>query len=204
MVRRLQIAPDHVVVEVASWDGYLSRAIARTGATIHAFETNPFLANAFRARVANLDALPIRDGAADRVALMVGLHHRERGIRTRILREARRVLRAGGFVVVAEVGSDATTARFLNGSLGRLANHRGDFYARGELADDLAAAGLVDTAEETVPCEWRFTSRLQAISYVRGMFAIEASDDEISAAITEVFGHMLVWPWPLQFATGHV
>lgn len=182
MVRRL---PPGLVVELASWDGALADAIVDRVVCV---ERDPRYAAELRKRhrrviCAPTSAVPIKDNFADVVAILVGLHHRSD--RAAIFTEARRILKPGGRIVVAEVQAGSTTAAYLDS----VPMHRGLYPV--SLAAEMAAAGFVDCVEDVVDCPWVFDSEEQARAYVEALFA---------APVEPLPG--LVWSWPLLFAEG--
>lgn len=98
------------VVDIGCGGGDLVRALAQRGARPIGVEISPEQLAAAVARddghadyrVGRAQDLPIEDGAADIVVFMRSLHHVPPADMTRALREARRVVRPGGIVYVAE------------------------------------------------------------------------------------------------------
>ena len=97
--------------DVGCGTGWLARELAAAGATVSAFEPDPEQARR-NAEVpptpgvsfarAGAEALPAADASADGVLFSYSLHHVPRAQLHTALREARRVLRADGFLYVAE------------------------------------------------------------------------------------------------------
>lgn len=187
MLRRLDVQAGETVVDLVAWDGYLTDAIRKDATVIEV--------NVARRSSRTIQAMPegvsLAAGIADAVAIMTGLHHRPS--RPAVFAEARRLLKPGGRIVIAEVLAGSAVARFLD----LIPGHRGIYPT--SLAGELAAAGFMGVTEETVPCEWRFESIEQARDYVQAMFGADGS-----AAIAKCWGDALAWPWPLLFASGDV
>jgi ubiquinone/menaquinone biosynthesis C-methylase UbiE len=99
------------VLDVGAGTGTLAISLSREGARVTAIEPDPAArrratAKPGAARVSWLegraDALPVAEGSADRVMLSLVLHHLPDADKRTALGEARRALRPGGRVLVAE------------------------------------------------------------------------------------------------------
>lgn len=106
--------PGAMVLEIGCGTGALTQALAARGAQVTAIDQNPEMLEQARSRLANtgpavrfiertaseIDAFA--DGSYDAVAASLSLSemsHRERGF---VLKHARRVLRAGGVIAIAD------------------------------------------------------------------------------------------------------
>jgi SAM-dependent methyltransferase len=108
--RRLEVG-GRDVVDVGCGTGALAAGLAARGARVTAIEISEQQLAAARARedvsgvafaVGRAEALPLPDGSQDVVVFMRSLHHVQMERMDDALREARRVLRPGGAVWVAE------------------------------------------------------------------------------------------------------
>jgi len=134
-----------VVVDGGCGDGFLTEALTGRFARVLAFDHSPERLVAARARVqagdvsfeaAELDDLPLRAGSADVCFLSMVLHHVPEI--DDVLREAARVLRPGGRIVIADLAPhEEESLREQLGDL-RLGLDPAD------LAKSLAAAGFVE------------------------------------------------------------
>ena len=99
------------LIDVGCGGGALARALAERGATVLGVEPDPV--QAARNREASetpgvsfaegrAEALPVGDGAADGVIFGRSLHHVPQAAMRPALKEARRLLRSGGFLYVLE------------------------------------------------------------------------------------------------------
>ncbi len=97
------------IADIGCGEGALDRALAAEGAVVTGFD--PFMAPAPRAAIgagswhlvkAAADALPAPDAAFDLVIFVFSLHHVPQATLAGALAEARRVLRRGGRLYVAE------------------------------------------------------------------------------------------------------
>jgi len=103
--------PSLVVGDLGCGTGALARALAPHVAHVHAVDGSDAMLEAARARLngvlnvtvaaGSLEALPLGDDSLDAAVLMLVLHHVAEP--TRVLREARRVLRRGGRLVIADM-----------------------------------------------------------------------------------------------------
>ncbi|HUG55890.1 MAG TPA: class I SAM-dependent methyltransferase, partial [Candidatus Limnocylindrales bacterium] len=105
--RHLGLASGAVVLDVGGGTGGVGDRLARDGVTVVVIEPSASLvaAGARRRRAARFvqgrgEALPVRDGAADAVLFIEVLHHVADGATA--LREAARVLRPGGRLLIEE------------------------------------------------------------------------------------------------------
>ena len=108
--------------DVGCGTGWLARELAAAGATVTAFEPEPEQARRNRegpvtAGVSYVEApaqaLPTADASADGVLFSYSLHHVPPALMAKALGEARRVLRAGGFLYVAEPEPRGSFARVI-------------------------------------------------------------------------------------------
>lgn len=115
------VRPGMDVYDVGGGIGYYAGWLAEQGCNVSLFELAPAAIEyakahqntPYEARVADARALPAQDGSCDVLLLMGPLYHLlEKGSRMQAIREARRVLRPGGNLIVAAVSkfSSATWA----------------------------------------------------------------------------------------------
>ncbi|HYW49702.1 MAG TPA: metalloregulator ArsR/SmtB family transcription factor [Gemmatimonadaceae bacterium] len=100
-----------VVGDLGCGTGSLSLSLSQHVAHVHAIDGSPAMLDAARERLqsqpnvtvaeGSLEALPLADDALDVAVLMMVLHHVAEP--SRVLREARRVLRDGGRLLVADM-----------------------------------------------------------------------------------------------------
>jgi ArsR family transcriptional regulator len=103
--------PTLVVGDLGCGTGSLSLALARHVARVHAIDGSAAMLDAARQRLqgeanvsvaeGSLEALPLDDASLDVAVLMLVLHHVAEP--SRVLKEARRVLRAGGRLLIADM-----------------------------------------------------------------------------------------------------
>jgi len=103
--------PSTVVGDLGCGTGSLSLSLSRHVAHVHAIDGSPAMLEAARYRLqaqanvtlseGSLEALPLADDSLDVAVLMLVLHHVAEP--SRVLKEARRVLRAGGRLLIADM-----------------------------------------------------------------------------------------------------
>ena len=112
-------APGAMVLEIGCGAGALTQALAARGAQVTAIDQNPEMLEQARSRLANTAGQAVRfiertaseidafaNGSYDAVAASLSLSemsHREQGF---VLKHARRVLRAGGVIAIADETRD--------------------------------------------------------------------------------------------------
>ncbi len=107
------LEPTLVVGDLGCGTGSLALALARHVAHVHAIDGSAAMLDAARSRLSglgnvtvaagSLEALPLDDACLDVAVLMLVLHHVAEP--SRVLREARRVLRAGGRLLIADMSA---------------------------------------------------------------------------------------------------
>lgn len=131
LVRLTGVGPGERVLDVACGPGFLTRAFARAGAVATGLDaTDAFLVFAraeaadeglanVEFRAGDAERLPFDDGAFDVVTCRAAFHHFPRP--ARVLAEMRRVCRAGGRVMVADMlGNDDPTRAAAHDRIERL------------------------------------------------------------------------------------
>lgn len=103
--------PATVAGDLGCGTGSLSLSLSQHVAHVHAIDGSPAMLDAARQRLesranvtvaeGSLEALPLADDALDVAVLMLVLHHVAEP--SRVLKEARRVLRAGGRLLIADM-----------------------------------------------------------------------------------------------------
>jgi ubiquinone/menaquinone biosynthesis C-methylase UbiE len=214
LLARLALGAGLRVLDVPAGGGYVAdglRAAAPDARIVCVEPAAAFVAGVDRrlTRVrADAASLPFAGASFDRVASLAGTHHL--ADRAAFFRACRRVLRRGGRFVVADALQGTAVAEFLNGPVDRLTatGHEGRFFAPGEAAALLEAAGFGDVVEEHLAYDWCFPDHATMVRYCRLLFGMVRGDaDDVERALRAHFtlasdasGARL--PWSLVYASG--
>jgi ubiquinone/menaquinone biosynthesis C-methylase UbiE len=151
------LAPNGCIVDVGCGTGTMAIALAAAGADVIGVDGDPEVlaiayakpgAAAVQWRKGTATALPIAGESADRVVMSLLLHHLGDEAKRTALTEARRVLRAGGLLHVADWGRPRGPAgRAGAWLLSRVDEAEGlREHLAGGLPDLIGAAGFADVA----------------------------------------------------------
>lgn len=184
MLDLLAIEPDHYVVDVPAWAGYLAEGITNIAdpKQIMCVEPSPRFAagisEKFMRRCSAQTTIPVDDATIDRLGSMVGLHHLPDKLA--FVTECARVLKPGGRIVLSEVVEDSLVAKFLNGPVDRYTSngHKGMFVKPGELHDLLHAAGFTHVDERFYHVFWQFGSLGDMARFARGLLGLSKATEE--------------------------
>ena len=97
------------VIDIGCGEGAVAKALAKQGAVVTGYD--PFIkptertelgAGSYALLNATADAIPEADGSADLVIFMFSLHHVPQALHAAAMAEARRILKPGGRLFVAE------------------------------------------------------------------------------------------------------
>jgi len=142
---------------------------------------------------ADVTSVPLDDGSVDYIVSLAALHH-EPDL-SAVFREMRRLLKAGGRAVIADVAVDTRPALFLNGFVDRHnpMGHEGHFLDE-RLGGLLEAAGFEIVDDRLVETPWKFDTMEQGGEFCRKLFwmpsldvaaVVEAMDREIGVKFDE-------------------
>ena len=121
--------------------------------------------------VAEITKVPLPDSSVDYIVSLAGLHH-EPSL-PRVFEEIRRLLRAGGKLVIADVAIDTPPAGFLNGFVAENCplGHDGRFLDA-QTVPALAAAGFDVSDDRLLDVPWSFDSLEEAGEFCRYLFGM--------------------------------
>lgn len=127
----------------------------------------------FNRVLSSLSRIELRDESMDRVSNLAGLHHQEH--KDAFFREAFRILKPGGRIVVADVLADSPQDRFLNIAVDRYTpiGHDGMFVQHGDFTALLDAAGFVNIEEEPMSYTWDLPDRETLVSFCKTLFRMD-------------------------------
>ncbi len=174
------VEPGHTVLDIGAWDCALARELRdRIGADVHGVDVVDKNRTDIPFQVYDGTTLPHEGGSYDRVLLMYVLHHaKDDGA---ILREAARVLRPGGTVVIGEDTVETKLQSFITVAFHiwlftvTFMGWKGKFRRIEEWRTTLAEAGL--TLQEVVDLGTQGGRRW----FPRNMILIAKRADELPA-----------------------
>ncbi len=215
LLAALQLSAGDAVLEVGAWDGYLAARLVDHEGPVTLLDRMQIGVDLlrvaypqFRVFCGRQEALPLREGAVDRVASLVALHHVSAPA---FVSEAKRVLRPGGRLAIVEVGRETVPATFLDTRVDALTKprgHKGLYFTPAEWSARLMGAGFVDVTASLQTAHWRFATTAQAIAFCHAVFGLEATDADVAAAIMTLSPVSdetgVSWEWPLVVVTGVV
>lgn len=138
--------------------------------------------------LAEITKVPLADGAVDHVVSLAGLHH-EPSLPA-VFAEMRRLIRAGGRLVLADVAVDTAPARFLNGFVDRHCplGHDGRFLDE-RTAPALEQAGFAVADDRLIAVPWSFRDTAEAGDFCRHLFGMTGlAVDEAAEAMEREIG----------------
>jgi SAM-dependent methyltransferase len=166
------------------------------------FETNAEFARLNGVPTAAFDQIPLEAETASHVLCLASLHHATQDERRRFYREAWRVLRPGGRLIIGDVDADTPQAVWLNTHVDRYNSlgHRGIFWSQ-EDADSIAQEGFqVETRLRTY--SWPSASVAEELDFTRHLFGLDlATDGDILEALDTAFPGrpQATIPWSLRY-----
>jgi len=173
-VARAGIVPGMVVADVPAGGGYLRRYLP-SGCMCLGHEPCASFTN-HRTAAANaapppLLPLPWRDESIDVAITLAGIHHI--ADKRPLFAELRRVVRPGGTLVVSDVASGSSVARFLDGFVGdhNSTGHDGMYLDERTLRELRAARWRVRSCE-TVDFHWVFDDRQCMAAFCHDLFDV--------------------------------
>ncbi len=193
---RLALVPGLHIADVGAGGGYLAEGIsAAVDGDVHitCIENSESFAETidptYSIVISSLGDIGLPDASVDRVACLAGLHHQEDKLA--FVREAFRILKPNGIIVVADGLQDSPTARFLNGPVDRFTDlgHDGMFLRHKEFTDLMQQAGFTAIREQYETYHWPFPDRRTMIAFSKSLFRMGgATLDQVEEAIDEYLG----------------
>ncbi|MGY6586735.1 MAG: methyltransferase domain-containing protein [Wenzhouxiangella sp.] len=180
----LRLAPGQKLADIPAGGGYLAdylpehiERLSVEPATGFAAPEDNYKQKHKQARqlCCRIHQVPLGDQQLDAIISLAGLHHEPD--RRRFYREAFRLLRPHGQLIIADGVVGSPVADFLNGFVDRHNpdGHQGDFLDEHDLAAIQQAGFSVDSSH-TCQYPWRFPDSTAAVSFCRDLFGLACDD----------------------------
>jgi SAM-dependent methyltransferase len=177
VIDRLALRPGLTICDVGAGGGYLADGIrerldgrCRIVCVENSVAYCESISPAHGRVSSSLLCLALADASVDRVAVLAGLHHQDD--KAGFLREAHRVLKPGGRIVVADVREGSGPARFLTQAVDRWSDmgHDATFLDGDGFASLLGRAGFDDVVVEDESYTWDLPHEDALVDYCRSLF----------------------------------
>lgn len=174
------------------------------------FETNASFADSTGLPHCKLTAIPLADGSINTIVSVAALHHANDNERAEFYAEARRLLKPGGSLVIADVERGSPQDAWLNEFVHthNSSGHRGQFWSQ-EDAQLLSSCGFsVEVSKQSY--SWNFASEKDAVDFSRHLFGLDlATEAQIHAGLHHYLTPLLHSdefriPWSLLYFTSTV
>jgi SAM-dependent methyltransferase len=194
VIAQAEITPGMTVVDVPSGGAYLARYLQDV--VLIGLETSEAFARLGKGRTEHIllyenDLFPLEENSSDRVLSIAGLHHVQdkRGI----FREAYRVLKPGGRLVIADVAGNSFVASFLDEFVGKYCEtgHSG-WYFNDDTRKELESSGLEVKEDQLLDYAWYASSKKMLGDFCHKLFGMVQTDSiTVEKGIEDRLG--LIW-----------
>jgi len=193
-VEAARIVPGDVVCDAPAGGGYLRGYLPGDIGRYLAVETAPDfighcpLGDGDRVIQSPLHAIDLEDHSIDVCINLAGSHHLEN--KGSFFREAARILKPGGRLVLADVESGTDVDRFLNGFVDahNSMGHTGVFLS-GATAGEIAACGFDIVRDTVLSFPWVFPDRGAVGVFCKLLFGLDRAEPvEVITGVEEILG----------------
>ena len=180
LVNELRTAAEMVDAEKGTYVVNVPGACVDISPYLHPEVTyKPYETNATFAKIASVahsvfGIIPERDGSVDKVVSLASLHHATDVERAVFYKEALRVLKPGGTMIIGDVIAGSAQDSWLNTFVNRYNGHDGKFWSS---ADTAIMDGF--TVEVSVKSyRWNFNSMVEMVDFCRNLFGLDSASDK--------------------------
>ena len=147
------------------------------------YETNAAFAAHAALPHCTFAAIPLETHSVDAIVSVASLHHATDDERAAFYAEARRILKPGGRLVIADVARDSAQDAWLNEFVNthNPAGHKGRFWSHDDAP--LISSNGFSTEVSTQSYTWNFESATATVDFCRHLFGLEATDAQIAAGL---------------------
>ena len=147
------------------------------GVVYRPYETNSGFAKLTETPfVSSFGTIPEADASVDKILSLASLHHATASERAEFYKEALRVLRPKGNLVVGDVMAGTAQDRFLNTFVKSYNGHNGLFWSPADAASMLGFSVSVEVKKY----RWEFSGKEEMAVFCKNLFGLKsASDKEI-------------------------
>ncbi len=187
ILNQIEIKPGMVLVDIPSGGNYLKQYLPDS-VTICPLETSEIFSKLGNAPLCKWSELPLENNSVDAILCCAAMHHVESEDRMLFKKEALRILRSGGKLVIADVEKRSPMDPFLNefihknNSLGHVG-----WFLEESFAQDFAGDSFSVVKNQYIPFTWELSNELEvSMTYMKLLFGIDkASIDQIADYMTK-------------------
>ena len=215
LIQLMDVDKQHVVCDAPAGGGYLAdglRGLLDRSEQLVCVEPSKTFAKPLSPDYtifnSSISEMPVGEETFDRIGSLAGLHHVYDKLR--FFKEAARTLKPGGLVVIGDVRTRTSVAKFLNGPVDRftLSGHTGMFLRPDEYSRGFEKAGLEPVLEQVHHFNWRFHSIDQMVDYCKSLFGmVKATRSQVKTELHKHFeiesdAGQVMMPWSLVYGVG--
>jgi SAM-dependent methyltransferase len=182
------------IVDLGAGHGYATAALLdhlAADGIIFAVDNSPHMAehiprhSKIRPMVAPLDRLDIEADTIDLAVSLATFHHVTH--KTLVMREVKRILRTGGYIVIADVNEGTPTQQFFDHVVRKYCatGHDLDFLDH-QWVDLIARRAGIELVSSTVEwTDWRFESESVMLEFLRNLMNLELEVTQLKPLVDE-------------------